>query len=54
MTHYEVTSWNKAIFSITLTQSNVTFSNNELSDQFKREVDISQGKNITDWNSYVH
>lgn len=54
MTHYEVTSWNKAIFSITLTQSNVTFSNNELSEQFKREVDVSQGKNITDWNSYVH
>ena len=36
MTHYEVTSWNKAIFSFILTQSNVTFSNNELSEQFKR------------------
>lgn len=54
MANYEVTSWNEGIFSINLTQSNLTFSNNELYEQYTKEVDISQGKNITDWNSYVH
>lgn len=52
--HYEVTNWNKEIFSISLTQSNLTFSNNELAEQLKQELDNMQGKNITDWNNYVH
>lgn len=52
--YYEVSSWNKEIFYVVLTKSNITFSNCELSKQFKEELDISKGKNITDWSSYVH
>lgn len=35
MAHYEVASWNKEIFSVVLTKSDLRFSNNELAKQLE-------------------
>lgn len=50
---YEYTVWNKDIFSVTLTKTSISFVHNELSIRAQEARDEMQGKNITDWSSYV-
>lgn len=50
----EYTLWDKDVFSITLTMSSISFSHTGLSEEAEKASDEAQGKNITDWSSYVH
>jgi hypothetical protein len=51
---YEYSSWDKGEFFIGLAMTSITFAHNELSLEAQNARDEAQGKNITDWSSYVH